>query len=101
MARPREEENMNSDLVRDVQLTPFEMRSLENPSPIDIPPIRESQLDENEQEESHLQRRSITANDNVVEEAQLAQENIMNGIGHEDVEVSKITKRDPAVTQQE
>ena len=42
MARPREEETMNSDLVRDVQLTPFELRPPENPSPIDIPPIRES-----------------------------------------------------------
>ena len=66
---------MNSDLIRDVQLTPFEMRPPENPSLVDIPPIRESQLDQVEQEESNLQRRSITVNENI-EDAQLAQENM-------------------------
>ena len=58
---------MNSDLVRDVQLTPFDMRPPENPSPIDIPPISESQLNEHEQEESNLNRNSVA-----VEEAQIA-----------------------------
>ena len=59
MAHHRDEETMNSDLIRDVQLTPFDMRPPENPSPIDIPHIRESQLDENEQEESNFNRNSI------------------------------------------